>query len=83
MLFRSHTEQYLSIGDMIYINTNRGKKTVHLIRGGVAINILNCIDRDSSWLQFRKGENKFAFSATSGTSYLEVSLRSRTLYEGL
>lgn len=78
----SYTGQAFSTGDMIFINTNRGKKTVYLIRGGNSINILNCIDRNSSWLQFRKGENKFAFSADN-TAHLEVSMRSRTLYEGL
>lgn len=70
-------------GDVITITTFRGNKQIKLLRNGVTTNILNCLNRDAAWLQLRKGDNIFAFSATSGVTDLYVNVKSRVLYEGL
>ena len=70
-------------GDVITIYTYRGNKKISLLRNGVTTNILNCLDKNTTWLQVRKGDNVFAFSATSGAIDLQVEIKSRTMYEGL
>ena len=70
-------------GDVITISTFRGDKKISLLRNGVTINILNCLDKNSTWLQIRKGDNVFAFSAVSGAIDLQVEIKTRTIFEGL
>lgn len=70
-------------GDDIYISTVKGNKYVRLLRGGVFINIINCLDISSAWLDLSKGINTFAFDALTGRSYLEVSIENNTIYEGV
>ena len=70
-------------GDVITIYTYRGNKQVLLLRNGVTTNILNCLDKNTVWLQIRKGDNVFAFSATSGAIDLQVEIKTKTIYEGL
>ena len=70
-------------GDVITVLTYRGNKKISLLRNGVTTNILNCLDKNTTWLQIRKGDNVFAFSATFGTIDLQVEIKSKTMYEGL
>ena len=70
-------------GDVITVTTYRGNKGINLLRNGVNYNILNCLNRDATWLQIRKGDNVLAFSATSGAINLQVEIKSKTIYEGL
>lgn len=69
--------------DDIIICTEKGKKSVTLIREGKSINILNCIDKNSSWFQLYKGDNVFAYSAESGTTNLQFKIENKVLYEGV
>ena len=70
-------------GDSIHIYTFRGDKHANLIRNGETINILNCLDKNMTWLQIRKGDNIFAFTATSGALNLIAEIKTKTIYEGL
>ena len=70
-------------GDVITIYTYRGNKQVLLLRNGITTNIINCLDKNTVWLQIRKGDNVFAFSATSGAIDLQVEIKTKTIYEGL
>lgn len=70
-------------GDNIIISTIKGQKSITLIRGGVYLNILNCLDTDVDWLQLVRGENVFAFYADTGLTNLEVRIENQTLYEGV
>src|SRR5574344_283600 len=58
-------------GDDIVICTVKGEKSITLIRSGVSTNILNCLDKDSSWFSLAKGDNVFAFTADTGTINLQ------------
>lgn len=69
--------------DEITINTVKGNKYVTLKRNGVEINILNAIDKNSSWLQIRSGINVFAYTATTGAENLHIKLHNNKLYEGV
>jgi len=70
-------------GDDITISTLRGKKKITLLRNGIETNILNCIDKNSSWFQLAKGDNIFTYVATYGGSNLQFKTISQIVYEGI
>lgn len=70
-------------GDTIIISTIVGDKTVTLLRDGIYMNILNCIDKDSDWFQITKGDNVFAYTAEEGISNLHFRIENDVLYEGV
>ena len=70
-------------GDDIEISTLRGKKRITLLRNGIQTNILNCIDKNSSWFQLAKGDNVFTYIATYGSSNLQFKIISQIVYEGV
>ena len=70
-------------GDDIEISTLRGKKRITLLRNGVQTNILNCIDKNSSWFQLAKGDNVFTYVAEYGSSNLQFKIISQIVYEGV
>lgn len=70
-------------GDDIIINTQKGDKSITLIRGGTATNILNCLEKGSDWFSLAKGNNIFAFTAESGTTNLQFWIDNKVIYEGV
>lgn len=70
-------------GDDIIISTIKGQKSVTLIRDGLYINILNCLDRDVDWFQLTRGDNVFAFYAEAGVTNMQFRIENRTIYEGV
>ena len=70
-------------GDIIIISTIRGDKGIVLNREGVETNILNALNRDAFWLQFRKGENLFGYTADYGLSNISFRIVNRIAYEGI
>jgi hypothetical protein len=69
--------------DTIVINTQRGEKSVYLIRGGVKTSLLNNRIEGSTWIVFEPGENEIRYGATSGQSTLSCILSSVQLFEGV
>lgn len=70
-------------GDTIIINTERGSKSVTLLRDGYYTNVLNCLSKDSDWLQLRKGDNVFLYVCDFGQEKLEFKIENRIAYEGV
>ena len=70
-------------GDDIIIKTQKGDKSITLIRGGKTTNILNCLDKRSDWFSLAKGDNIFAFTAESGTTNLQFWIENKVIYEGV
>jgi len=70
-------------GDDIIIKTQKGDKSVTLIREGQYINILNCLGRETDWFTLAKGDNIFAFTAESGTTNLRFWIENKVIYEGV
>jgi hypothetical protein len=70
-------------GDDIIIKTSKGEKSITLIRAGVSVNILNCLDKNVDWFSLTKGDNIFAFSAESGTPNLQFWITNKVVYEGI
>ena len=98
MLYNATTREYMKIdtdrltemtgsaiiaGDVIEINTNKGEKDVLLFRDGNYINIINALDRDSTWLELQYGDNVFAYNADSGIDVVGITIRYNKLYEGV
>lgn len=73
--------------DDIEISTLRGNKYIHLIRGGKVYNILNALDKSSSWFTLEKGINCFAYSvdesSTSSPKNAQFYITTQVIYEGV
>lgn len=69
--------------DTIIINTNRGNKSIQLLRNGTFYNILNALNRDASWFTLGKGDNIFAYTAEVGETALQFKIENRIIYEGV
>ena len=70
-------------GDEITISTVKGHKFIKLLRAGVETNILNCLDKNSSWLQLVKGDNILAYTADTGAEMLYFTIDTNVIYEGV
>lgn len=77
------TGSVIIAGDEITICTVKGKKSIRLLRDGVTTNILNCMTKDSSWIQLVKGDNILACTADSGAEKLHFSVENNVIYEGV
>lgn len=60
--------------DVLYINTNKGEKSVTLLRNGNLTNIFTALASGSVFFQLEPGPNTFTFSADSGTNDQYVSV---------
>lgn len=70
-------------GDSVIINTQKGEKSLTLLRGGMTLNILSERSENSSWIVFEAGENQIGCTADDGTEYLDVSVEIVRKYEGI
>ena len=70
-------------GDDIYISTVKGDKYIQLVRDGVTTNILNAMDKDSTWFQLAKGDNIFAYTTDMGADNLQFKIENQVIYEGV
>ena len=83
------TQKYFGVnfdmnqGDVIRINTQRGEKSVTLIRDGSEVNILNNMQNGSSWLQLVMGMNEIAYECDVGAENLNVFLSIQKYHEGV
>ena len=75
----------ITAGDDIIISTVKGNKYVHLIRSGVTTNILNCLNRNATWLQMIPGDNIFAYvtDPTEGALNLQIKMNNKIVYAGI
>lgn len=69
--------------DELIINTNRGQKSVTLIRGDTTTNLINYIDSSSTWLQLETGANDLMCNAVFGSENLSCSIAYNLKYEGV
>ena len=77
------TGQPIIMGDSIFISTIKGDKSIQLLREGVYYNIINCLDRDATWMFLRKGDNVFAFDAEEGGANLYLRIINQVIYQGI
>ena len=83
------TQEYISLafdmqqGDRITINTNRGEKSITLLREGAKTNILNTMQRGSKFVALVAGENELSFGADEGAENLSVTVTTTEKYMGV
>lgn len=70
-------------GDDIYIDTNKGNKSVTLLRGGYTYNILNALNKNADWFTLAKGDNVFTYVAQYGSEYVQFSIKNNIAFEGV
>lgn len=73
----------IKAGDVITINTKKGKKGVTILRDGVTTNIINCLNKNADWFTLTKGDNIFAYDTDEGSSYVEFRISSDIGYDGV
>lgn len=73
-------------GDVITIDTNRGQKSVRLLRGGQVINFFSALDITASkFIQLAAGQNYFTFTVDGerNTTKAKVSISFNEKYRGV
>lgn len=70
-------------GDDIVICTEKGRKSIKLVRAGTTTNIINCLAKDADWFQITPGNNTFSYTAETGENSLVVTVVNRIAYEGV
>lgn len=73
------------IGDLITICTIQGQKSVYLTREGARRNILNAVDKNSSWFKLIRGNNLFSYETepVSSEMHLDFSVVAQNIFEGV
>lgn len=73
----------LVAGEVVTVNTNRGKKRIESKLNGIKSNIFNSIVYGSTFLQLSIGDNLFRYSADDNEDSLEVTIYHSTKYVGV
>lgn len=70
--------------DKVTINTNKGHKSIKLIRNAETINIFSAIEKGSTFFKLNIGDNFFSYLADDGEndSFVHIVFRRNTLYGG-
>mgnify|MGYP003289573916 CR=1 FL=1 len=71
--------------DRIIIDTNKGKKSIILIRNAIQYNIFGAMAKGSSFFQLGIGDNWFSYLIDSGVNddLVNISFKHYTLYRGV
>lgn len=73
----------LETGDILTINTNKGEKSVMLLRNGVEINCINYVAKGSTWFTLEIGENKISKIIQSGMESINIDVGYYIKYIGV
>lgn len=73
----------IQAGDDIIINTNKGNKSIKMLRGGEYTNIINTLGRPINWLRILQGDNLFICTAEEGIQNLQFKIENKVLYGGV
>lgn len=88
-IYNRTTQEYFGLnfdmneGDVIYVNTIKGQKSVTLLRDGVSTNIIDTIREGSNWIKFIPGENEISYGSDEGESNLMVNISLTQQFEGV
>jgi phage-related protein len=89
-IFNYITKEFIGLNysmqtaDLITIDTNKGQKTVTLLRNGVETNLFNYVMQNSTWLQLDASGSTFVYEVSSGMlGDLLVTFKHYNLYEGV
>lgn len=84
---QTYTEEANNIklieNDRLVINTNKGKKSVTLYRDDNKYNVINALEKGSTWLQLHRGVNNLSYSAETGAEDMQITISANKWYEGV
>lgn len=89
MIYNVETGEFFGVkvtmarGDTLIINTNKGSKGVSLTSDGTTTNLINRIERGSTWFQLDLGDNEFTYEADTGAEFAIIRFRQIVKYEGV
>lgn len=71
--------------DRITIDTNKGKKSVSLLRNAATINLFTAVRKGSTFFQLDTGDNFFSYLIDDGTNdgAVQISFKHYTIYGGV
>lgn len=72
-------------GDFLTIDTNKGSKSLKLVRNAEEINIFSALSKTSEFIQLQVGDNYFSYLADDGENDdgASITFRHYTLYGGV
>lgn len=79
--FRLNVE--MQAGDVITINTNKGNKSVTLLKNGILTDIINDIDRNNTWFILDVGLNTFTYTCDHGQEDFFVKFKVSERFGGV
>lgn len=89
MIYDRQSGEYMLIsssfikGDVLLIDTTRGKRRVIKKDGDLETNLIGSLDIASTWLQLKPGRTYFSLKATSGVNAINVMIYNNIYYQGL
>jgi len=69
--------------DRLVINTNKGKKSITLYRDDNKYNVINALEKGSTWFQLHRGVNRLSYSAETGADDMQITISTNKWYEGV
>lgn len=71
--------------DKIIINTNKGQKSVTLVRNAVTSNLFTAVRKGSTFFQLSIGDNFFGYTADDGSSdaFIDLLFKHYNVYRGV
>lgn len=82
-IIKKNTGIDLDAGMDVIVNTQPGRRSATLIADGKEYNILNAVDRDSTWFMIFTGDNLFSFGSDTGVENIQFTMYSQIVYEGV
>lgn len=73
-------------GDTILINTNKGSKSITLIRSGISSNLFSALEQGSVFIQLQSGANRIEYLCDDGStdkSAVKITFRYSQIYRGV
>ena len=70
-------------GDILTLDTRRGKLAVKRTRSGITINLLQYMTDGSRWIKLRQGVNQMGITATAGLPAVTAEMSVGLLYGGV
>lgn len=72
-------------GDQVTINTNKGEKSISLLRNGTQTNIFSSLQKGSKFFQLTIGDNFFSYTIDNGSNdgSVHILFKHYTVYRGV
>ena len=89
VIYNAKTGEFLKIntdiqyGEVVVVNTTKGKKSIKKIINGVEQNIINSLETGSTWHQLNSGHNVFDYSSDTGQTILHIDFMYNVVYKGV